>query len=286
MQEIERIHNHALQSVKNYKKCEFTLLVSIQSVDLKRVYQHKGFKSLYDYCVSCLGLSEGTAYSQINVARKAVQVPEVLEAIRKGQLSLSHAKTIASVITPENHETWIKKASTLSVRELEREVVKEKPKQSSEGERIWPIAENLSKLDCLIDSEIEELLLRAQDLLCQKRQTSVNIRETLRQTLTEYIQKNDPLEKKVVRRNPPRGESETVPYNNSGASSLTQGIKRSVLQRDKGQCQARDPKGNLCGQRRWVDVHHIHPLSMGGTHAFDNLIVLCQGHHKLVHLRG
>jgi hypothetical protein len=38
-----------------------------------------------------------------------------------------------------------------------------------------------------------------------------------------------------------------------------------------------------CRAKRHCDLHHIVPWAEGGTHDPENLIVLCSGHHKLLH---
>jgi 5-methylcytosine-specific restriction endonuclease McrA len=55
-------------------------------------------------------------------------------------------------------------------------------------------------------------------------------------------------------------------------------LKRQVYLRDEGKCQ----KDN-CGDSRWVDVHHIHPVMEEGENILENLITLCRGHHQLEH---
>jgi hypothetical protein len=41
-----------------------------------------------------------------------------------------------------------------------------------------------------------------------------------------------------------------------------------------------------CGQRGFVDAHHIHHRARGGSNELDNLIELCWFHHRLVHEGG
>ena len=68
---------------------------------------------------------ESHAYAFITVSRKAVEVPELKTAIASGTLNLSTAKRVVSVIERSNQKEWIRKASTLSQRNLEREVVRQ-----------------------------------------------------------------------------------------------------------------------------------------------------------------
>lgn len=44
-------------------------------------------------------------------------------------------------------------------------------------------------------------------------------------------------------------------------------------------------KCELCGNpvEESLEVHHIFPVSQGGTHVEDNLVVLCASCHKVIH---
>jgi 5-methylcytosine-specific restriction endonuclease McrA len=55
-------------------------------------------------------------------------------------------------------------------------------------------------------------------------------------------------------------------------------IREVILSRDNHQCQESD--GYCCGV---LQVHHVIPLSKGGTNNSHNLITLCQYHHSLKH---
>ena len=62
---------------------------------------------------------------------------------------------------------------------------------------------------------------------------------------------------------------------NGGAPRYFQ-IQASI--RDNYQCA-------ICGFSLAYDVHHITPLSEGGSDDFSNLITLCPNHHRLAHLQ-
>ena len=53
-------------------------------------------------------------------------------------------------------------------------------------------------------------------------------------------------------------------------------IAREVKQRDGNKCK-------ICGGTNKLEVHHIIPLSRGGTNSKANLITLCEKHHDARH---
>src|SRR5260370_1278933 len=109
--------------------------------------------STFSYCVSVLKLSEERAYSLIRVARKAIEVPALKEAITEGKVTLSNAKKIASVIPPETQTQWLEKAQNLKQRDLEREISRALPEEKKEVRIL-----GLSKA-------LEEKLTRVQEIL-------------------------------------------------------------------------------------------------------------------------
>src|SRR5262249_31513841 len=66
---------------------------------------------------------------------------------------------------------------------------------------------------------------------------------------------------------------------------IPKATEHQVRLRDQNQCQARKPGAGTCGEKRWVDLHHILPVSQGGTNAPENLITLCRAHHQEHHRR-
>ena len=43
--------------------------------------------------------------------------------------------------------------------------------------------------------------------------------------------------------------------------------------------------GSICGETRWVHLHHIIHKEHGGKDVADNLTTLCSAHHRLWHRR-
>ena len=79
----------------------------------------------------------------------------------------------------------------------------------------------------------------------------------------------------IIRRQ--NGEPLTV---SSSSRTIPRSVRRAIRARDKG---CRFPG---CGERVFVDIHHIHHWAKGGTHEATNLIALCWFHHRLVHEGG
>ncbi|MEE8406626.1 MAG: DUF222 domain-containing protein [Acidimicrobiia bacterium] len=58
-------------------------------------------------------------------------------------------------------------------------------------------------------------------------------------------------------------------------------LRRLVHHRDGGSCRFHG-----CGNKQWLQVHHVVHWSKGGSTDLDNLILLCGFHHRFVHEHG
>lgn len=104
------IHKEAILRAQRYLVAEAELLEIIIEIDKERIYENFGLTHLTPYCVKHLGLSDDVAALFVRVARKSQIVPELKLAIDEGRLTVTKAKTIASVITAENQSVWINKS--------------------------------------------------------------------------------------------------------------------------------------------------------------------------------
>ncbi|MCM0606028.1 MAG: hypothetical protein KA715_08050 [Xanthomonadaceae bacterium] len=190
----QQIHTLAIEISSRYKRAEVELVEVLQQVETHRVFLLKGYSSLFAYVVSELGLSENIAYSLITIARKAREIPELKSQLAAGSLTLTNAKQIVAVLTPQNKTEWLEKASLLSSRQLEKAVVELKPHLST-TERASYTSKNRVKLEVGL-SEAEMLRLRrVQDLLSQSQKRAVSLEETMSTLCAEYLKRHDPVQK-------------------------------------------------------------------------------------------
>lgn len=266
-------HERALIVVNRYRKCEVALVELLQRADDRRIYGALGYNSLFRYACEGWGLSEEIAYTFINVARKARQVPALKEAIRSGRISITKAKKISAVLTVENQQQWLTLAATLPKSQLEREVAKANPREAVVESVKFVSGERL-ELKVGISQEMMLKLRRAQDVLSQKRRAPVGLEDVLGEAVALYLKKQDPLQQ--------RSSKPQVP---GPVERLPKSLKRQVIRKFGGQC-AHVEKGVRCKERRFLEVHHKVPLSQGGTHDLSNLKLLCSGHHRAKHLEA
>lgn len=304
----EQIHRRACEAARQHRKVEAELLEVLQQVDQSRVFLARGYSSLFLYVVKELALSESVAYNLISVARKAREVPELKTEIQNGAITLSNARKIVPVLTKENKTEWLVKASRLSQRLLEKEVVKVRP-QEAIPEKATYVTGSRIKLELGLSEKDMLKLRRVQDLLCQSRKRPVSLVEAIVSLTGDYLTKHDPVE--MAKRQKvktglqkiepkielPRGagkdqseqnpsKSVETPVSLQARAPIPAQILHQVNLRDQRRCTHTDSNGETCNQTRWIEIHHVKPVSLGGTNALQNLKTLCSAHHRWIHLHG
>ncbi|MBY0471515.1 HNH endonuclease [bacterium] len=272
---MKTLHARAVALAKTYLKSESELISVLQEIDRCKGFRELGFKSLFEYARS-LGLSESVAYNFITVARKASEVPELREKLQTQEMTLSNAKTIAPILNSANQEKWLEAASTLSKRELEKELAKEFPERSVQ-ETTRYVAEERMELKLGISEALLKKLKRVQDL--ESKNSAASLEQALEAMADSYLAKNDPLEKAKRARQLFPGRV------NPNPRVIPAHLKHSVQTRDQAQC-THSKSGKRCQERRWLDIHHIEPLAQGGETTLNNLTLLCKAHHQMLHAGG
>ena len=116
----------------------------------------------------------------------------------------------------------------------------------------------------------------------------MSLEETLRAMTELYLDKKDPVrkaERAVLSSRKPKRVSPKPGRQNFNASLTKLGrqpfnasLKHAVHLRDGFQCTETG-----CLERRWLDLHHIIPVSEGGLNSLGNIRTLCSRHHAATH---
>lgn len=125
--------------------------------------------------------------------------------------------------------------------------------------------------------------------------------QTIEAVLMEYLKRQDPVEKakrrlasqrKVADQNNvahENTEGDALPVQSSAGKHRAKRIrlkarqKHAVHNRDQGRCTYVDANGWQCTKDRGLHIHHVRPVSEGGSNDPKNLRTLCAFHHDLAH---
>ena len=113
-----RSHAHLIEQIRNLSSSELKsqtellaeeehvqvarLIAHLAEVSLRRLHLELGCRSLFEYCVKRLGLSEGCTALRIQVCRVCRRHPLILDALSGQRISLTVAGKLAPHLTERN----------------------------------------------------------------------------------------------------------------------------------------------------------------------------------------
>ena len=244
--------------------------------------------SLRQYAIEKWGLPEYTAADMVTVARKSLEIPELLSTLQRGQTSLSKLRRICSVITLKDKAEWLDLAEKGTNRDIEKAVAAARPQPVDESLNYKD--DNLSELRVGLNEETRKNLERIRDLLSQKNGRAVTLSECLEQMTKIVLEKMDPLKKaeRATKRRAAKCEKLGTCQIRKfirARRKLPARVEHAINLRDQAQCAHVNHQGQRCPNRRWLHRHHLKPVSMGGDDSVANLTSLCSGHHRLLHFQ-
>lgn len=277
------LHERAVSCADRLKDSYKDMLKALIEIEDRQIYFQLEVTSLYSYCVDILGLPPHTSYDFIDVIRTSKTVPELAEAILQGRTTISKARRVCSVITPENQKGWIDLVSECSHRIVQKCVAMANPR-AAVPETMTYLSGDVLKLRLAVSEEWAELLGDVKDLMSQQKCRAVSTEEALFLLMSEFKRKNDPVEK--AKRALARREQPNETPNETAEKSTRyrpRAVEHSVALRDLNRCTHVDRNGKRCNSRRWLEKHHIKSFADGGTHSLENLETLCAAHHRMKH---
>ena len=273
------LHEKAKGLACDYLRTKGELLSVLMEMRRQRVFAELNYSGIFEYCEKALNLSRAQAYYFKTVAEKAEEVPRIKAAIVQGELTLSQARRITSVVTNENQEVWIDRARTLSQKDLEKEVAFVNPKARIH-ENIKPIAKEMSQLKVAVNEQTEKNLNVLKEVLSQKLGKPATLGDVIAWAAEVTREKFDPLRK--AERAVSWGKTAPV-VTQKGRAPVPALTKHQLNLRDRAQCTFIGSNGRRCEQRRWIDVHHTIPVARGGLNNIENLTLRCKAHHAFAH---
>jgi 5-methylcytosine-specific restriction endonuclease McrA len=280
--ELRRKENIALAQMLEY----------LAELDSRRGYRELGYSSLFSYCTKELKYSEASAYRRIAAARVVAEHPEVLVKIRDGAMHLCAVAELAKVLTEENKAELIPAATGASKREVEQVIVPYLPEQRPKRDRIVrkrmkaaepdsqplfsahpPEKRAQEAIHFAFDADEEFLRLYKEAKALTGKGT---IADVLKAALKRLVEVKSPVQRAHRRklREATRAKSRT--------RHIPAAVRDEVFIRDEGRCSFCSADGRRCDETQRLQVDHIQPFALSGSHAAENLRLLCPAHNKLM----
>jgi hypothetical protein len=257
-------------------------LAYLGEADRRGVPVKAGYSSTFDYCVRRLKLSESETYRRIQAARAAILRPQLLAAMKEGQLSLSAVSLIAPHVRRPDAPEIISHAEGKSTKELENLLAPLVP-QFPKRDRIRSVAV-VSKSSGTDGAEkppivrvefnfqgspaLRAAINRAKELLSNKFPFG-GLEDVLLEIVLDYLSRHEPQTRLDIPSSPPP----------RGRSKIARSTRRAVWARAGGRCSYSGPDGTLCQTRHFLELDHIVPRALGGDNSENNLRLLCRAHN-------
>jgi len=104
------------------------LIAYLAEMSARKTALELGYKSLYDYCIRALNLSEGAVPARIDVANISRRFPQLLVALAECRVSLTVAALLAPHLTEDNVNDVISDCAGKTRKETEEYVLAFRPK--------------------------------------------------------------------------------------------------------------------------------------------------------------
>ena len=229
----------------------------LPEVNYRRLYEKKGFGSVFEFAKKLCGLSEDQVRRVLNLEKRFKDKPKLHQALVSGEVSVNKLARVTSVATPENEEFWAEKIQQLPNRALEI-FVKDVKNENQNGlfepkNTEKPVHVHRLKLDPDVEEELLKLQAKGIDV-------SQLLREFLGQRKLEITREKEELG--VI-----SAKSRYIPVK----------IRRHLKKEYGMLCSI-----NNC-QRTATTVHHTQRFALSASHNSKYLAPLCKEHHAIAH---
>jgi hypothetical protein len=295
----------------------------LRLADEQAVWPALGYVHALEYLEDVFGYAPKTAQERLRVARELGALPQLEDALRCGELSHSVVRELTRVATPETIDRWMDEARGRRLRDVEQMVAGRKkgdtpdmPADSArmrhklvlelDGESIaiWRQMQQVfeTELDHKLDDRALVLALGERFLGApaandetpfvaggsagKPKSLSKRMRYMVHLTTCRECggawQDGGGVRFPVKRSTLEHAECNAIICDDENGkrakAAVPPATERLVLERAQHRCEVPG-----CRSSKHLAIHHIVFRSQGGSHASWNLVVLCNGHHRLLH---
>ncbi len=296
-----------------YKKCQeigaLTLkyrkqfLGMIPEVFKRKLYLQHNMHGIYEFAAKLAGVNRETVNEILRIYRLLNNAPILQEKLVLGEIPYTKLRPIASIVTKENQELWLKKVETMSRPALEVYVreIKEQEERQEAGQRIqqtgilpvccglpWKEEEKYETLSMKVNSRTAAKMRVFKQRLEKKLRKPLNWDEALQEILTLAegktrrmgleIRKTEGETQKKVRKNAAQNNLElNEKTKQSSKRYVPVAIRNQILEKNQGICDA--PGCNKPGEI----FHHVERFSLKPNHNPEKIRYLCKAHEQIAH---
>jgi len=268
------------------------------------IWRQLGMVSLHEYLEHVLGHSPRQATERVRVATALEDLPELADALASGELHFSAVRELTRVATRETEQAWIDAVRGKNLRQIEQAVAGRKRGDRPSDPADPELVAQTIRFD--VRPATLALLRQAQRALEQERGERLDDDALIAALCNAVLAGNAEDESGRAKHQILIGRCDSCiagwqegagtkqPLDEAdlaraecdaqrvGEGRATQDVAprvvRFVKRRDGGRCCVPG-----CRSARYLEIHHVVPRALGGSHTADNLTLLCDGHHRALH---
>jgi hypothetical protein len=226
----------------------------------RRLYEKKGFGSIYEFAAKLAGVSKEQVQVVLNLDKRFEDKPVLKKMLVSGEVSINKLARVVSIATQENQEVLAEKVKILSKSALETLVRDEKGLQKRLFEE--QSLPGQSEKELQLSPKVKQKLLELQE-------KGIDVNDLL----LEFLQKREleiALEKEQIAQeqaNSDKKSSRAIPVKIKQLITKEYGTKCSIV---------------TCQKPRKI-IHHTQRYALSRSHDPHFLAPLCQDHHQIAH---
>ncbi|MFA6305431.1 MAG: HNH endonuclease signature motif containing protein [Candidatus Gracilibacteria bacterium] len=241
----------------------------------RKLYEKKGFCSIFEFSKKLAGLSEEQTRLVLNLEKRFEETPALKTLLVAGKVSINKLARIVSIAKPENEKFLANQVQILSKSAVETLVRDEKQNGLFEPE-IDP--KSLPGQTLKDEKNSLNLSQEVQKKLLELQQKGIDINDLLLKFLQtreqEIAQKKEEIGQKILQK-----ENSPAPEKPYGKPSrhIPVSVKKILYLEHGTKCSVQN-----C-QKPSTQIHHIRRFSAVPSHNPHYLTPLCKAHHELAH---
>jgi len=269
-------------------RTEARIVAHLAAFDERRLYLSDGFPSLFEYCLTRLGLSNSEAFHRITAARVARRFPVVFELLEQRRVHLTAICLLRDHLTADNHRELLAEAEQRTKWQVQELIARRFPSPDVKSgvralARVEPLSEQRYRIQLNASESLWKKLEHLRDLLSHSIPSGdlVDVVERALDFAIERVEKQRFA--KTAQPRAVRGATLRVKIKRGRQREhLANATRRVVAERDDLRCSFCAPDGRRCSARAFLQFHHEQPWARGGGSDVGNLKLLCAAHNRLL----